>query len=161
MPKPELIKIKRKKKPIIRGPNGGAREGSGRKLFVPTEQERKQVEMLAGCGVPYVQIAALVRDGIHMETLRAKFPDDLMRGKAKANAAVGRNLFEKAMGGDVACMIWWTKSQMGWKDTTAIEHTGKNGGPIAVATLDVSKLSIETMEQIMLAKDAADANASN
>ncbi len=37
--------------------NGGARAGSGRKPFLPTDAERKQVEAMSGYGVPFEQIA--------------------------------------------------------------------------------------------------------
>jgi hypothetical protein len=40
----------------------------------------------------------------------------------------------------------------------AHEITGKDGAPITVATLDVSKLGTEVLAQIMAAKDATDAS---
>jgi len=54
LPKKEAVEPKK---------NGGARPGAGRKPFEPTDAERKQVEALSGYGVPFEQIAALVRDG--------------------------------------------------------------------------------------------------
>jgi hypothetical protein len=107
--------------------NGGRREGSGRPPFIPTDAERKQVETLSGYGVPHEQIAVLVRDGIHDDTLREHFHRELKAGKAKANASVGQTLFKKAVGGDTTAAIWWSKSQMRWKDTTTHEVTGKDG----------------------------------
>jgi hypothetical protein len=114
------------------GGNGGAREGSGRPAFVPTDSERKQVEALSGYGLPIDQIGALVRDGIHIDTLRAHFVTELVSGKAKANGQVGKTLFQKAMGGDTTAMIWWTKSQMRWSETVRQEITGKDGGGIMI-----------------------------
>lgn len=40
------------------------------------------------------------------------------------------------------------------------EFTGKNGGPVAVAALDASKLPTEVLAQIMAAKDARNSDAS-
>ena len=40
------------------------------KLFVPTAEERTQVEAMAGYGVPHDHIAALVREGIDSDTLK-------------------------------------------------------------------------------------------
>lgn len=123
-------------KPIIkkrggaRYPNGGgAQPGAGRPAFVPTPEERKQAEALSGYGVPIDQIAALVRDGIHVDTLRAHFAEELKSGKAKANARVGKTLFEQAMAGNTAAAIWWSKTQMKWAETQRHEHTGGDGGP--------------------------------
>jgi NAD(P)-dependent dehydrogenase (short-subunit alcohol dehydrogenase family) len=39
------------------------------------------------------------------------------------NAVIGA-LFDKAVGGDTAACIWWTKSKCGWKETQAVENRG-------------------------------------
>ncbi len=125
-----------KKEADGRKKNGGARENAGRPAFVPTENERKQVEALSGFGLPFEQIAALVRDGIHIDTLRTHFQAELVNGKAKANAQVGKSIFQKAMAGDTTAQIWWSKCQMGWKDTQRLEHTGADGAPIEFAKIE-------------------------
>lgn len=109
---------------------GGARENAGRPAFEPTDAERKQVEAMSGYGLPIDQIAILVRDGIHVDTLRKHFEKELTSGKAKANSGIGRTLFQKAMDGDTTAMIWWTKTQMRWAETQKHEHTGADGAPI-------------------------------
>lgn len=111
-----MTKKKTEKPTLIKGKNGGARTGSGRKKFSPTESERRQVQTMAGFGVPFDQIASLIRDGIHIDTLRARFQNELVRGKAKANAKIGQRMYEKAESGDTTAMIWWTKAQMGWRE---------------------------------------------
>jgi hypothetical protein len=119
-------------KPTLEKPNnkGGARPGAGRPAFEPTDAERKQVEALSGYGLPIEQIGALVRDGIHIDTLRAHFATELVSGKAKANGQVGKTLFQKAMGGDTSAMIWWSKTQMRWAETQKHEVTGADGSPL-------------------------------
>lgn len=136
--------------------NGGARPGAGRKPFEPTDHERKQVEALAGYGVPIDHIAALVRDGIDTDTLRKHFAKELISGKAKANAQVGKTLFQKAMAGDTTAMIWWTKTQMRWAETHRLEHTSPDGSMTPKPALDVSKLSDAALAEILAAKHAAD-----
>jgi hypothetical protein len=118
------------------GPNGGAREGAGRPEFEPTDSERKQVEALSGYGLPIEQIAVLVRDGIHVDTLRVHFGAELVTGKGKANGQIGKTLFQKAMGGDTAAMIWWSKTQMRWAETQKHEHTGADGAPIEIKKIE-------------------------
>ena len=119
-------------KSVVKKPNGhgGARDGAGREAFQPTDAERKQVEAMSGYGLPIEQIAILVRNGIDADTLRKHFATELIAGKAKANSGVGRTLFQKAMGGDTAAMIWWSKTQMRWAETQKHEHTGADGAPI-------------------------------
>ena len=102
----------------------------GRPPFEPTDAERKQVESMSGFGVPISQISSLIRDGIDDDTLKKHFKSELINGKAKANSQIGQTLFQKAKGGDTSAMIWWSKTQMGWKETVLNEHTGANGGAI-------------------------------
>ncbi len=118
------------------GANGGAREGSGRKPFEPTEHERKQVEAMSGYGLPIEQIAILVRDGIDADTLRKHFTQELISGKAKANAQVGKTLFQKVMAGDTTAAIWWSKTQMRWREVQQHEITGADGGPIEFSKIE-------------------------
>jgi hypothetical protein len=116
--------------------NGGARENAGRMPFEPTDAERKQVEALSGYGLPIEQIAMLVRDGIDADTLRKHFSSELVSGKSKANAQIGRTLFQKAMGGDTTAMIWWSKTQMRWSETQKHELTGADGAPLEIARIE-------------------------
>ena len=118
------------KKQDARKSNGGARENAGRPAFEPTDSERKQVEALSGYGLPIEQIAVLVRDGIHVDTLRAHFGTELVSGKAKANGQVGKTLFQKVMAGDTTAAIWWSKTQMRWAETQKHEVTGADGAPL-------------------------------
>lgn len=115
---------------------GGAQPGAGRPAFVPTDDERKQVEALSGYGLPFEQIAALIRGGIHIDTLRNYFSAELVSGKAKANGQIGKTLFQKAMAGDTAAAIWWSKSQMRWAETQKHEHTGADGGALEIKTIE-------------------------
>ena len=106
--------------------HGGARTNSGRPRFEPTDEERKQVEAMAGYGVGESHIAALIRGGIGLSTLRERFKEDLERGRAKAHAGIGKTLYQKAMAGDVASLIWWTKTQMRWSEQPkVIEISGQ------------------------------------
>jgi hypothetical protein len=95
---------------------------AGRPRFKPTDDERKQVEAMAGYGVPFAMISSLIRGGIDEDTLNRHFGRELSQGKAKACAKVGQSLFQRATSGDdTTAAIWWTKTQMGWKDTSRHE----------------------------------------
>jgi hypothetical protein len=123
-------KIKEKKE---HDPNyGGARIGAGRDAFEPTDAERKQVEALSGYGLPIDQIAVLVRDGIHVDTLRKHFATQLVSGKAKANGQVGKTLFQKVIAGDTTAAIWWSKTQMRWTETQKVELSGDAKNPLRI-----------------------------
>lgn len=130
MPKTEKSALKKA------GPNGGARPGAGRKPFEPTEDERKQVEIISGYGLPLEQIAILIRDGIDADTLRKYFATELQSGKAKANAQVGKTLFQKVMAGDTTAAIWWSKTQMRWSEVQKHELTGADGAPLEFSKIE-------------------------
>ena len=135
--------MKKLEKPVSIKPSthGGARAGSGRKPFVATDAERKQVEALAGVGLPHDQIGALVRDGVCTDVIRQYFANELKAGKAKASAKIGQTLFNRAIGGETAALIWWTKSQMGWKEKRDIDITSSDGTltPAVIQLMPVDK----------------------
>ena len=121
-------------KPTVEKKNthGGARPGSGRPAFEPTEKDRKEVEALSGIGLPQDQIATLIGGGISIDTLRKHFEPELLAGKAKANSQVAKTLFQKATSGDTTAAIWWTKTQMKWAETQKHQISGDAENPLKV-----------------------------
>jgi hypothetical protein len=92
----------------------------------PDEASRRQVEALAGYGVPETGIADMV--GIDPKTLRKHYRHELKIGHTKANSAVAQSLFRKATGEghqSVTAAIFWAKTRMGWKETVVTEHAGE------------------------------------
>jgi hypothetical protein len=55
------------------------------------------------------------------------------RGRARAVGAVAQSLITKARGGNVTAMIFYLKTQGGWRETDRLELSGRAGGPIRVA----------------------------
>ena len=103
----------------------------------PTDEARKLVESTSGLGLPHEQIAILV--GIDDKTLRKHYRQELDLGKAKANGQIAKTLFSKAMSGDTASLIWWTKAQLRWSETVKNEMTGANGEPLQGITVTFVK----------------------
>jgi hypothetical protein len=127
--------------------HGGARENAGRPRFEPTDEERKQVEAMAGYGVAEAHIASLIRGGIGVSTLRERFKENLEQGRAKAHAGIGKTLFQKAMAGDVASLIWWTKTQMRWTEAPRqIELSGNISITDALAQAQARLIEAEIIE---------------
>ena len=97
----------------------------------------KQVESLAANGLTQEQIAAAL--GISESTLHKRkqenteFTAAIKRGKAKGIALVTNKLMESIKGGNMTAMIFFLKTQAGWKETNVQEHTGANGQPIQQA----------------------------
>jgi len=96
---------------------------------------------MSGYGIPQEEIARVI--GIQEKTLRKHYREELDTAATKANAKVAESLYKKATGWkrngapedermppDTTAAIFWAKTRMKWKDTSALEVTGADGGPI-------------------------------
>ena len=90
---------------------------------------------------------------IDEKTLRKYYRDELDLAKAKANATIGGALFNRAKSGDTSAMIFWMKTQAGWREKTDINHTSEDGTMTPKAGIDTSKLSTEALAEIMALHD--------
>ena len=82
---------------------------AGRKAHEPTEKTLKQVETLAGYGLPMEQIGHVI--GVSVSTLKKYYREPLDKGVAKANALVAESLFKQATSGDTTALIFWAKTK--------------------------------------------------
>jgi hypothetical protein len=105
----------------------------GRPSHKPTPELRRQVESMAGFGIPEDDIALSI--DISARTLRKYYRRELDTGHIKANSAVAQSLYKKALADGPAAVtacIFWMKTRAGWKETVVNEHGGVGGGPIKV-----------------------------
>jgi hypothetical protein len=56
------------------------------------------------------------------DTLLKYYADELVLGDAKATAKVAQSLFNKAVGGDVASMIFWMKARAKWSERQVLAN---------------------------------------
>lgn len=107
---------------------GGARAGAGKPPWTPTVKQRQAIEILVCCS-RIDDVASAI--GVNVKTLRRACEDELRNGKTRKNAEVVQSLYLNATKNmSVAAQIYWTKAQMGWRETSRIEHTGKDGEAI-------------------------------
>jgi hypothetical protein len=89
----------------------------GRPAHAPEPFHRRQVEAMAGYGIPETDIARVL--GIDPKTLRKHYREELDTGHVLANAKVAESLFRKATGDHrqaVTAAIFWLKTRAGWKE---------------------------------------------
>ncbi len=91
----------------------------------PTEATRQTVQLHTTVGTTQADIARVL--DIDEKTLRKYYRDELDLAKAKANATIGGALFNRAKSGDTSAMIFWMKTQAGWREKTDINHTSEDG----------------------------------
>lgn len=123
-------KPRRKDRPLTRKAGEPKR---GPLPWAPTDEERRLVEHYVSIGYTQEQIARLV--GKSEDSLARHCRDELDLGALRVNAKVGGKLFQKAMAGDTAAIIWWEKTRMGFTEKRHLEHSGPNGGPIEYQNL--------------------------
>lgn len=132
---------------------------NGRPLFVPTDEQRRQVSMFVGFGLKLPEIAQLIVDPrtqktISERTVATKFKAELAAGKQTLIARVAASLMRKAMGdgqGAVAAAIFILKTRGGenWRETSRTEITGADGGPVGIYdAADLAKLTDEDLEAV-------------
>jgi len=98
----------------------------GRRPKTLTEAQKAEVETLAA-----VLTAEQIADyfGIGRTTFFAMMNRDeeiaerYKRGKAKAIGAIAQSLISKARAGDTTSMIFYLKTQAGWRETTGVAHS--------------------------------------
>lgn len=66
----------------------------------------------------------------------ARFREDVEQVMAERNDDVEQALYETAMRGNVEAQKFWltNRDDSEWANRSRVEHTGRNGGPIEVAT---------------------------
>jgi len=107
-----------------------------RRSHKPDPSLRRQVEAMAAYGVPEADIARVI--DIDPKTLRKHYRNELATGHIKANSKVAESLFRKATGEgpqSVTAAIFWLKTRARWKETSAIEHGGPEGGPLPLVVV--------------------------
>lgn len=114
-------------------------------LHQPTDKTRAEIVALRSYGVPIKEVAAYI--GIDDKTLYKYYKDELENSAIKANANVGKFLYQAASGQALAtgathsdCVraaMFWAKTRMGWKETNVQEHTGTNGTPLQLPTFNI------------------------
>ena len=103
---------------------------------VPNEATRQTVQLHTMVGTTQADISRVL--DIDEKTLRKYYRDELDLAKAKANATIGGALFNKAKTGDTAAMIFWMKTQAGWRESTNIDHTSSDESMKPVDRVEIS-----------------------
>ena len=135
------------------------RKATSRGGYVPSERDRRAVELMVRHGVPLEEIRRVVVNPatgkpVSKTTLTRHFRREIDSGMVQANTEVAESLFRQAVGrarvivdGEVveeerapntSAAIWWTKARMGWKagadedETKAGPEPASAGGKVTI-----------------------------
>lgn len=107
----------------------------GRKPLELSPDQKREVETLAAV-LSAEQIADYFGVGrttfFAMMNRDAEIAERYKKGKARAVGAIAQSLISKARSGHVTAMIFYLKTQAGWRETSHIEHSGPDQGPLVV-----------------------------
>lgn len=107
----------------------------GPQAWEPSTEEISKIRLYAGLGSTQEQIAAMIGKSVDTIMSRESAKEAYEIGKAETIAKVAGKLVRKALDGDTASAIFYLKTQAGWKEKTAIEHSGNIGIGAALDTL--------------------------
>jgi len=87
----------------------------------PTDKTKAEVSSLASFGVTQQEISDYI--GIDIKTLHKYYRKELDTASIKANAAVARVLYEKAViDRDTTSVLFWLKTRAKWRETDKKEE---------------------------------------
>ena len=143
----------------------------GRPAFQPTDEQRKNVEVMAGLGIPEENICLLVRNRsdtpISRNSLRKHFKKELEVGATKLNARVGHFMVTTIFGTrppDGVTPIrdervrgrlgeLFLKARLGWRETVLNQHE------IPKEELTIEDVRRKFREKIMRLRESSNAAA--
>ena len=92
------------------------------KIVNKTDENARMVTQLSGLGLPHEQICSILN--ISKPTIYKYYQEELIKGKATANAKISENLFKIATGTGreaVTACIFWLKTQARWTEKQVLE----------------------------------------
>jgi hypothetical protein len=96
---------------------------------------------------------------INKDAVARIFADEIAKGRAKAGEKISATLFERAMGGDTACLIWWSKTQLRWSPAPQEIRIQQDTRVSIVGALEAAQARViegEAVERAQRALEAPD-----
>lgn len=119
---------------------------------VSPQQKAKQdaVALMVSCGLNQTTISSLL--GMSKDKLQKLFRPELDFGKDILTSRVANALVQKALDGNVMAAIFWLKSRAGWRETTELELSKKEGENISEVEREQRLMSIMLQNPSIRAK---------
>lgn len=116
--------------------------------FAPTPAQAREVSVMACLGLEPKDIALVLN--VELKLLKKFYTKELTVSNHIPNVMVAKVALEMAMSGRNPDMTkFWLKSRAKWKETAAIELTGKDGGPMETVSAK------DRLKQVLAVQQAA------
>lgn len=100
--------------------------------YEPTIADRATVQNLAAMGATHKEIARCIGTrGVSEPTLRKHFRRELDVSETEVRAMAMASIVKGLRSGEAWATCFYLKCKAGWKERTAHEITGADGGPVA------------------------------
>ena len=109
------------------------RRKAARLPFEPTDEQRALVMRLKLAGISHKLIADTI--GVSVTSLVRHFEHELSGAMAELNGNIAATIYQRAVSGDTACLIFWCKARMGWREKRSMELTGGEGAPLLLPSI--------------------------
>lgn len=117
----------------------------GVKGHSPTPEMRKKIRMLGVAGYSMKEMGDIL--DITPQALERYYGKEVRESRAETVSAVASTLVRQALAGNVQCMMFYLKTQGGWKET-APEKAVPDTKPVYQLYSSPLKNSVETIEYI-------------
>jgi len=112
--------------------------------YEPNENDLALVREMSADGVTIKDIAFMV--GVSHTTLLKYYGDEMRRVRIENVRGAGKNLYQQAMGGNMTALIFYLKSQGGWREKQEVDVNVSGGMTIEHAVSeDVLERLIEKL----------------
>ena len=101
--------------------------------FKPGIAQAREVAVMSALGLDLNEIALILN--VEPKLLKTYYGRELHVSQRISNAMVARKALEMAMSGRFPEMTkFWLKARAKWKETSGVEISGPNGGPVEVSS---------------------------
>jgi hypothetical protein len=105
--------------------------------FVPTQEQRSIVQLLAGYAIPHDEIAKAIRNpatkrSISTSTLARCFEHELEVGRAQVSTLLAAGLTKRLREANVTALIWVSKNLWNWSDRVEQSRIGHTHTDVSI-----------------------------
>lgn len=111
------------------------------KRWKPNEEQRREIETMAGLGMPHWQMAAIL--GVSKDTFEIALKKDVTllqvmeRGAAKTSGQIRKTAYQQAIAGDPRMVQYWLNCRERWTERQTVTHENPDGSAVQPTVVQI------------------------